>query len=249
MTACLVMAAGKGTRMRSRSAKVLARVKGKPLLAHVLDSIRNLSLQKIVVIVGYDRESVKAAFADEGLTFVVQEEQLGTGHAVQMAAPALEGFDGDVLILSGDMPLVRPETLTRLMRHHRNARADFTLLTARPEDPFGLGRVVRGSRDEVLEIVEEKDIEQEAVRRIREVNLGVYMARAPRLFRALEAVGNDNAQQEYYLPDVVKVLLQEEGRVEALCGATAEEGLGVNSREELKRAEIILDRRGQGTAR
>ncbi len=238
--ACLILAAGKGTRMKSRSAKVLARAGGKPLLAHVLDALDALALARIVVIVGYDRDRVRAEFADRGLVFVVQEEQLGTGHAVQVGAAGLEGFEGDVLILSGDMPMIRPETLVRLLRHHRDTASDFTLLTARPGDPFGLGRVVRDPDDSVTEIVEEKDIQSPAVRAIREVNLGVYAARTRRLFPALEAVGNDNAQKEYYLPDVVKVLLREGARVEAWCGAAPEEGLGVNSREELVRAEALL---------
>jgi len=242
-TACLILAAGKGTRMKSGSAKVLAPLAGKPLLAHVLDSIGPLSLSRCVVIVGHDRETVQTIFADRGLEFVVQEEQLGTGHAVQMAEPALTGYSGDLLILSGDMPLVRLETLTGLLMHHEQNAADLTLLSARPEDPFGLGRVVRSEAGQVEEIVEERDIRSDATRAIREVNLGVYAARSETLFSALREVDRDNAQGEYYLPDAVRVLRRNGSRVEAWCGAAPEEGLGVNRPNELVRAAAVFRQR------
>jgi len=241
--ACLILAAGKGTRMKSGAAKVLAHLAGKPLLAHVLDSIGSLPLARSVVIVGHDRETVQNVFAHRGLEFVVQEEQLGTGHAVQVAEPTLAGFSGDLLILSGDMPLVRPETLTGLLAHHEENAAELTLLSARPEDPYGLGRVVRDEADRVDEIVEECDIRSDAIRAIREVNLGVYAARNETLFAALREVERDNAQGEYYLPDVVKVLRESGNRVEAWCGAAPEEGLGVNRPSELARASAVFRQR------
>lgn len=241
--ACLVMAAGKGTRMQSTSAKVLAEADGAPLLSHVLDAVEPLEPARRVVVVGYDRDNVKARFADRALEFVVQEEQLGTGHAVSMGAPLLADFDGDVLILSGDMPLVRTDTLDRLLRHHRANDAAFTLTTAKPDDPVGLGRIVRDADGNVERIVEEKDIDSDDVRAIREINLGVYAADAKRLFDALGKVKNDNAQSEYYLPDVVAILLAEGARVEAWCGADPEEGLGVNTRDQLAIAESALTRR------
>lgn len=241
--ATLILAAGKGTRMKSAAAKVLARVAGKPLLAHVLDSVRDLGCARVVPIIGYDRDAVQAAFADERFEFAFQEEQLGTGHAVLSAASLLAGFEGDILILSGDMPLVRTETLRRLLARHRDGDAALTLLTACPADPTGLGRILRTAAGDVGEIVEEKDIRSDEVRAVREINVGVYAAEAGVLFDALRAVGNDNAQGEYYLPDAVKVLRARGRRVDAWDGATPEEGLGVNSPHELVRAGTELRRR------
>lgn len=241
--ATLILAAGKGTRMKSAAAKVLAPVAGKPLLAHVLDQIRDFGCARVVPIIGYDRDAVRAAFAGEGLEFAVQEDQLGTGHAVLSAAPALGDFEGDLLILSGDMPLVRTETLRLLLARHRERGAALTLLTACPDDPTGLGRIIRTEGGDVREIVEEKDIDRDEVRAVREINVGVYVADAGALLDALRAVGNDNAQGEYYLPDAVKVLRERGRRVEAWDGATPEEGLGVNSPRELARAGVELRRR------
>lgn len=241
---CVIMAAGKGTRMKSPHAKVLAEADGTPLLGHVLDALAPLSPTKTVVVVGFDRDRVRERFAPRGVAFAVQAEQLGTGHAVMMAEEAFTGFEGDLLILSGDMPLVRAETLGRLIAHHREAGAALTLATARVEDPTGLGRIVRDAAGDVVEIVEEKDIgaraDADAVRAIDEANLGVYVADPAALFDALHRIENDNAQNEYYLPDAARILIADGARVGAWCGATAEEGLGVNSREELARAETVL---------
>jgi bifunctional UDP-N-acetylglucosamine pyrophosphorylase / glucosamine-1-phosphate N-acetyltransferase len=242
---CLIMAAGKGTRMKSDSAKVLARLGGKTLLGYVLESIRDLHPSRVVAVVGHDRESVERTFAGQGLTFVVQAKQLGTGHAVQMAEHAIldDSRHADLLILSGDMPLIRSQTLERFCGRHRTSHADLTLLTARPPDPSGLGRVVRDDVGRVVEIVEEKDIQSDAVRSIREVNLGIYLARPVALFAALHEVKNENAQGEFYLPDVVKILRDQGARVEAWCGAEPEEGMGVNRPRELARAAAVLRQR------
>ncbi len=241
---CVIMAAGRGTRMQSSSAKVLAEADGKPLLEHVLDALAPLEPAKTVVVVGFDRESVWARFAPRGVEFAVQEEQLGTGHAVMMAEGAFAGFDGDLLILSGDMPLVRTDTLARLIAHHRDAGAALTLATARVDDPTGLGRIVRDGDGAVVEIVEQKDIaarpDATAVEAVDETNLGVYVADPGQLFGALHRIENDNAQNEYYLPDAARILIGDGAVVDAWCGATPEEGLGVNSRDELARAEALL---------
>ncbi|MBN2489600.1 MAG: NTP transferase domain-containing protein [Planctomycetes bacterium] len=242
-TVGLILAAGKGTRMKFGGAKVLVPLAGKPLLDHVLDALEGLDLERAVAIVGHDRDAVRAVLGRRAVADVVQEEQLGTAHAVLCAAPALAGFDGDLLILSGDMPLVRPETLGRLLARHRTSGADLTLLTAEADDPTGLGRVVRDDAGAVRDVVEERDIASEAVRGSREVNLGVYAARAAALLAALRQVGNDNAQREYYLPDAVRLMRTGGAPVEAWCGAAPEEGLGVNSQHERARVEAVFRRR------
>ena len=188
----VILAAGQGKRMRSGLPKVLHPLAGRPLLAHVLDTARALKAQRIVVVHGHGAEAVRAAFPDAGIAWALQPEQLGTGHAVQQAMPHLEA-GGDVLVLYGDVPLVREATLRRLLEA---AREGLAVLTVELDDPAGYGRVLRDQAGRVARIVEHKDASP-SERAVREVNAGFYALSAPRLAGWLKKITNRNAQKEY----------------------------------------------------
>lgn len=227
----LIMAAGKGTRMKSALPKVLHRIAGEPLVGHVLATLERLEIPRSIVIVGHGAEEVRAMLP-EAVQTVEQREQLGTAHAVMQAEEALAGFEGDVLILSGDVPLLSDETIVRLVETHRAAQAALTVLTFAPADPARYGRIVRDAAGGLSHIVEYKDA-TEAERAINEVNAGVYLGHWPRLSAALKGIGNQNAQGEYYLPDAVTALLAAGHTVSAYQTADAIEVAGVNTRLEL----------------
>ncbi len=235
----VVLAAGQGKRMRSGRPKVLHALAGRPLLAHVLEAARALGPERSVVVHGHGGEAVRAAFPDPDLAWVEQAERLGTGHAVAQALPALPDA-GLVLVLYGDVPLVRPETLARVVEA---AGGDgLAVLTARLDDPTGYGRIVRDGAGRLARIVEEKDAD-EAVRAIREVNTGILVAPAARLRAWVGRLGRDNAQGEYYLTDVVAMAVSEGVPVAAVCAGDPDETLGVNDRLQLARLERIWQRR------
>lgn len=235
----VVLAAGMGKRMQSDLPKVLHGLAGKPLLGHVLDNARQLQPDRIVLVVGHGADQVKAAFAgDDGLAFALQQPQHGTGHAVQQAVPLLGGDDGadDVtLVLYGDVPLVQPQTLQRLLQ----ARGDgVAVLTQHLADPTGYGRIVRTPQGQVSRIVEHKDATEQE-RAITEVNTGILVAPTARLKDWLSRIGNDNAQGEYYLTDVIGLAVADGVAVHAAHPERDWEPLGVNSRvqqAELERA-------------
>jgi len=244
-TAAIVLAAGQGTRMKSKRPKVLHEVAGRPMVRHVVDALRRAGAERIIVVVGHGADLVRAALADAGVEFVEQAEQLGTGHAVMQAAPALAGFSGSVVVTCGDAPLLRPETVAAVVAEHERVGAAATLLTAVLDDPTGYGRVIReggAGAGRVVRIVEEADATEEE-RRIREINSGTYCFRAPLLFAALQHIAPENAQGEYYLPDAVGVLARDGQLVQAVAAPDPEEVLGVNNRVELARAEAVLRRR------
>jgi len=224
----VILAAGVGKRMRSSLPKVLHPLAGRPLLAHVLDTARALNARRIVVVHGHGAEAVRAAFADRGIAWALQAEQLGTGHAVQQAMPQLEG-DGDVLVLYGDVPLVREATLRRLLEA---AREGVAVLTAEPDDAAAYGRVVRDHAGRVARIVEHKDATAEE-RAIREINAGFFALGAQRLAGWLKMITNRNAQKEYYLTDIVALAVAEGVPVIAVKAEDAWEVAGVNSKREL----------------
>src|SRR5712691_5938447 len=194
----IVLAAGRGKRMRSDLPKVLHPLAARPLLAHVIDAARTLAPRKIFVVHGHGADKVRAAFPDSGVDWVLQAEQLGTGHAVLQALPQVSP-DADVLIVYGDVPLVRPATLKRLLE---GAREGVAVLTAELADPAGYGRIVRDAARRVARIVEQKDATASALA-IREVNAGFFCLSARRLVPWLSKINNDNAQKEYYLTDLV----------------------------------------------
>jgi bifunctional UDP-N-acetylglucosamine pyrophosphorylase/glucosamine-1-phosphate N-acetyltransferase len=235
----VVLAAGKGTRMKSDRPKVLHAVAGLPLVEHVLRLADALRPATATVIVGHQGESVREALAARrGLRFALQEPQLGTGHALLQAEPLLRGARGTVLLLSGDVPLLRAETLEALTSAHERSGAAATVLTASVDSPDGYGRIVRES-GRIAAIVEHRDATP-AEREIREINSGIYAFALDGLFDALRAVGSANAQGEYYLPDLVKIFRSRGQVVETSIVANAREILGVNSRKELADLSNIL---------
>lgn len=243
--AVVILAAGQGKRMNSGLVKVLHEVAGRPMLAWSLELAAGLDPERLVVVVGRDAELVRARFADHPLfaggraCFVEQAERRGTGHAVQMARPALEGFAGDVLILYGDTPLLRLATLERMRAHKAAAGLELLILSA-PEPMPGV--IVRGPDGRVERIVELVDATPEE-RRIREGNTGVYLVDADFLWKALEQVDDRNAQRELYLTDIVKIAVREGRTLDALCLEDAGEALGINTRAELARASAVARRR------
>jgi len=234
----IVLAAGQGKRMRSDLPKVLHPIGGRPLLAHVLDAARALEPKKTLVVHGHGAEKVRAAFEDARVEWVLQAEQLGTGHAVQQAMKQASG-GGDVLILYGDVPLVTPENLKRLVEA---AKGGLAVMTTEVDDPKGYGRVVRGSEGNVERIVEEKDATS-AERKIREINAGFMALSAKRLAGWLGKVGNKNAQKEYYLTDIVTLAVKEGVRVVGVKVDDETEVAGVNSKGELATLERAYQRR------
>lgn len=238
----LIMAAGKGTRMKSDLAKVLHPIQNRPMIHFVIELARNLDSQRIIAIIGHQKEKVREALNDEQIEFVIQEPQLGTGHAVMQAEPLLKHYEGDILVLSGDVPVLSPKTMKQLIRLHRDEKAEATVLTAVMPDPTGYGRVIRAQNGQVIKIVEHKDATEEE-KKIREINSGIYVFHSKELFSALKKINPNNAQQEYYLPDVLKVLIHENKKVSALMTPDYQEISGINTPEQLQHAEEILTQR------
>jgi bifunctional UDP-N-acetylglucosamine pyrophosphorylase/glucosamine-1-phosphate N-acetyltransferase len=234
----VILAAGQGTRMNSGLAKVLHEVGGRPMLSYPIATARSLGADRLVVVVGRDADAVKEAFAGQA-SFVLQEPQRGTGHAVLEARPALEGFRGDVLILYGDTPLLRAETLRAMRERKARSGADLVILTARLPLP---GRIARDEHGRVARIVEVTDASPEELA-LEEGNTGVYLVDSEQLWKALAQLDDRNAQGELYLTDIVERLLAEGRRVEAEEVAEPLEGLGVNTRAELAQAGAVLRRR------
>lgn len=237
----VILAAGKGTRMKSKLPKVLHKAAGKPMLQHVLDAAKGAGAKRNIVVVGFGGEQVKEAMGDQA-EFVVQTEQLGTGHAVKQAKPLLQAEKGTVVVLCGDTPLVTADLITKLYEGHKAAGAKATVLTAIMPDATGYGRIIRTEAGDVARIVEQKDA-TEAERQVKEVNSGIYCFEIQDLFAALEQVGCDNAQGEYYLPDVLGILREQGEKIWAVAADDYESTLGINSRVQLAGAEKILRRR------
>lgn len=239
----IVLAAGKGTRLQTEGItlpKVMRQAAGRPLLAYVLDALSFLPKENIILVVGYHREDVEAAYPD--YPAALQAEQLGTGHAVQCAAPRLEGFTGSVLVCCGDMPLMKKETYESLCRTHAADGNVCTILSGVSEEELPYGRVIRGADGSFARIVEDKDCTPEE-KAVRELNAGVYLFRAPELFEALGHLRCDNAQGEYYLTDVPAWLLSHGGKVGVCPTCTPEEMLGVNTPAQLAQVEQTLMQR------
>lgn len=228
----VILAAGKGTRMKSALPKVLHQVAGLPMVDFVLRRARELSPASVTVVVGHQAERVKSALAaHSGVEFVVQEPQLGTAHALMTVAPVLETRRGTVVLLSGDVPLLAPKTLKRLVEAHTATGAATTVVTTTVDAPHGYGRIIR-SGGQIARIVEEKDATR-AERSVREINAGIYAFALEGLFDALRDIATNNAQGEYYLPDLVSIHRSRGLRVETVSVERADEILGINSRAEL----------------
>ncbi len=237
--AAVILAAGEGTRMRSRKAKVLHEVAGKPLITHVIDTVAKLSPEHTIVVVGHQADRVRS-HVGEHATCVVQKQQLGTAHAVLQAKKALSGFDGDVLVLSGDVPLMTTKTVRRLASLHRRTDALATVLGMLVDEPDGYGRVINEGPGRVR-IVEHVDASPEE-RRIHEANTGTYLFDSKFLFSALGKLGTNNKQNEYYLTDVLAAA-STNARARALTVEDESEGIGVNSRADLAQAEAMFQER------
>ena len=241
MRYAVILAAGQGTRMKSKLYKVLHPVCGKSMVQHVVDQITKLNIEQIVTVIGHGAEKVKAELGDQ-CQYVLQEEQLGTGHAVMQAEALLSGKKGTTLVVCGDTPLIQAQTIEALFRHHEEKSAKVTILTAQADNPAGYGRIVRNEKGFVEKIVEHKDASDE-IRLISEINTGTYCFDNRALFAALKDVTNENVQGEYYLPDVIEILKNKGEIVTAFKTEEFEETIGVNDRVALSQAEQIMRRR------
>lgn len=238
----IILAAGKGTRMKSELPKVMHLACGRPMIEYVLDAARTAGVKRLVVVVGHKAEFVRESLAaHRDVEFALQAEQKGTGHAVMVCADQLANHDGPVLVLAGDTPLLRGESLAALLAELRDQRAAGVIGTAITENNSGLGRVVRSESGEFLRIVEQKDATSEEAA-IREINTGCYAFDSSPLFQALTQIRPNNSQAEYYLTDVPAILNAQGQRVLAVPKLTIEEALGVNTLEQLAEVEKVLQR-------
>ena len=234
--ACIVLAAGKGTRMKSSRAKVLHPIAGRPMLHYPLQAARATGCERIFVVVGHQRSEVEQAVAADDVSFVLQEQQLGSGHAVAVCEETLSNFTGDVLILCGDVPFITIATLEYFINAHAQADAAISVLSVHLENPHGYGRIVRGCQDELHAIVEHREATAPQLL-IHEINTGIYCCKAPFLFSALKQVGTDNEQAEYYLPDIIAIGRANGLIVQAIATEAWQEVEGINDRAGLARAE------------
>lgn len=234
----VVLAAGKGTRMKSKKAKVLHDVFGKPMLHHVLDAVALLSPSQSIVILGHQEETVRRCLDEYNVEIVIQEDQLGTGHAVRVARPAIQSGSGEVMILCGDTPLISPESLKTMRDAHHLSGAVLTMMTTELDDPTGYGRIVTED-GAITAIVEEKEA-TEKQKAITEINAGIYLVKSEFLFQALETITADNSQGEFYLTDIVAYGVSQGLMVRKVKNSNCMEVLGVNSRVELEEANRVL---------
>ena len=238
----IILAAGKGTRMKSGLAKVLHPFCGVPMLSHPVAAARAAGAGKIVVVIGHQAERIRDLFSRDELIFVEQRELLGTGHAVLQAREVFEGYSGAVVILSGDVPLIMPETLRALYDRHRSEGAAVTVLTTTLNDPTGYGRIVRTDDGRIRKIVEEKDATAKE-KQIREINTGIYCAESRFLFTAVVSLGNRNVQAEYYLTDIVENAFNKGLPVATSSASDPVEVMGINTPEELEEAHRRMEMR------
>ena len=242
--AVVVLAAGKGKRMRSPLAKVLQPLKNQPLLYYVLESLVPLNPDLSVLVVGFQSKVVKESFSNRGLIFVEQKEQLGTGHAAQQAKSALNEFSGDVLVVCGDMPLIKSKTLIDLVDKHREKKSACTVLTLKSSEKKDFGLVIRDEQGAVSKIVEHKDASEDE-KKVDEFNSGVYCFDKHLFSKALDSIGNNNIQKEYYLTDTIQYIVSSGFMVETLQTMDNAQLLGINTQEDLSLAEkILMDKTG-----
>jgi bifunctional UDP-N-acetylglucosamine pyrophosphorylase/glucosamine-1-phosphate N-acetyltransferase len=231
--AAVVLAAGKGKRMKSDLPKVLHEIHGRPMICFLLDTLAVMEFDRVVLVIGHKAELVREALADYPVQFVIQEQQLGTGHAVGMARPELSDFVGTTLVAAGDVPFLSQRSITELFEVHARTKAAATCLSAVFEDPTGYGRIVRKPGMDFLQaIVEHKDASPEVLK-IREINTGTFCFDNRLLFEAIAQIGCNNAQKEYYLTDAVQILNAQGHPVSVVKADNPDEVLGVNSTEQL----------------
>jgi UDP-N-acetylglucosamine diphosphorylase/glucosamine-1-phosphate N-acetyltransferase len=235
----LILAAGKGTRMKSDLAKVLHVLNGKPLLHYSLAAAKEAGAEKIVVIIGHQADKVREEFANSGCIFVEQKPQLGTGHAVLQVKDILADYKGLTVILCGDVPLLKPATIKSLIENHIAAKAVVSVLTTIPLSARGYGRIVKDDNGNVFKIIEHKDATEDE-KKIGEINTGIYCVDTKSLFYALGKITNNNKQKEYYLTDIVEIACREGQKVKSFIASDYIEVMGINTVEELSRAEKYL---------
>lgn len=236
----IILAAGKGTRMKSKYPKVVHKVCGKEMVNHIIDVSKKSGVRDIVAILGHESDTVKSRLP-ENTVIAMQTEQLGTGHAVIMAKAHIKDED-TILVLCGDTPLIKEDTLKRLFNYHIENSYHATVLTTEVENPTGYGRIIRDKNLDLLKIVEQKDA-TEYEKLVKEINSGIYCFNGKSLRESLDLLDNNNAQGEYYLTDTIKIIREKGNKVGAFNGSTIEELMGVNSRVELSKAEEIMRRR------
>ena len=239
--AAVVLAAGKGTRMKSKIPKVLHSVSGLPMISHVLQAVGKSGIEKTVVVVGFQGKEVARELGQD-VEVVVQKEQLGTAHALLATEPLLKDFSGNILVLCGDTPLIQPQTLIDLVAFHVESLSAATVLTAKMEEPTGYGRVIRDKHDRVAKIVEQKDASLEELL-VQEINTGIYCFKADYLFEALSGISPNNAQGEYYLTDIIQLYVSQGRLVRAMTVVDVTEIQGINDRIHLAKAESVLRKR------
>jgi UDP-N-acetylglucosamine diphosphorylase/glucosamine-1-phosphate N-acetyltransferase len=238
--AVIILAAGKGSRMQTSLAKVLIPIAEKPILEYVLNVAEKLHPARTIVVVGHQADQVQETFSKRGLEFVLQEEQLGTGHAARQTKQALKDFKGNVLVLCGDMPLIKAETLERLLQQHKEVAAKCSVLTLKSKAKHDFGRIIRHIDGSVLKIVEHRDASaQEKI--VDEFNSGVYCFDKELFYKALCCLDDDNVQKEYYLTDTLEYARKNGFSVASVQIEDTDEIFGVNSPEDLKRAEKLLE--------
>ncbi len=233
----VILAAGKGTRMNSELPKVLHEINKKPLIHYVLEKAAALS-DKIILVIGYKAKSVKSEINNKNIKFALQEPQLGTGHALMQAKPFFNNTRENILVLYGDMPLIKSSTLQNLIKLHKKQNNDATILTAVMNPTPAYGRIIRDANGKIKEIIEEKDASPE-IKKIKEVNSGIYIFKSE-IFSILEKIKPNNSQKEYYLTDAIRLLVNKNKKVSAFQIKNQEELHGINNPEELKKAEEIL---------
>lgn len=241
----ILLAAGQSTRMNTRMPKVLHEVCGRPMLEWVLEACRNAGVTRHIVVVGYGKEQIIERFEKDGdVEFVEQVERRGTGHAVMCCTDKLEGFDGQTLVLCGDAPLIRTETLKVLIEKHEQERSAVTLATADMPDPTGYGRIVRDGYGNIQSIVEHNDCDDKQLE-ITEVNPGYFCFQTPMLLDALKKITPNNVKNEYYLTDALHILLHDGHKATAVTAVAAEDAMGVNNRQQLALVGKIMQSRIQ----
>lgn len=237
----VILAAGEGTRMKSKMPKVLHEVMGRPMVKRVVDTAKDLEAKNICVVTGHMSETVQEALKDEGVSFAVQEKQLGTGHAVMQAEEYINENE-DVLILYGDTPLIKAETLEKLIEYHRSENNGVSIISAIVEDSAGYGHIIRDKDGNFVKNVEYKDATPEE-KLVKEINSGIYCFKGSSLKKALKLITNDNAQGEYYLPDALEIILKSGEKVNAMTIGDVTEFFGVNNRVQLAQANKIMQKR------
>jgi len=242
-TRAIILAAGVSSRMKTDTPKVLHKVCNRPMLQYVLDACKAAGIDKAYVVVGYGAEDVKQAFTNTyDITWVLQPEQLGTAHAVMCCTDYLKSFTGNTLVLCGDGPLIRPETLQKLIETHRNSSAALTLATATLENPNGYGRIIRNQDGSLKEIIEHKDCSEKQLQ-IKEVNPSYYIFDNKILFETLQKIKPDNVQHEYYLTDALSIILREGRNVSAVNALQPEEAMSANTKQQLEQINQIMQAR------